>query len=170
MRRLSGFLIFLIFVFVVIAIISLLIPSKVTVARSVEINATPEEVSKQIADFELWKNWYPAFKDENITVIKNVPDSSSVTLKDKGGKDIILTRVETNADVITVDVHSSSSTKVNYRFVLTPKMNNQTQLTWDVNTDMGWYPWKKIQGILLDKFSGNQYEAALGNLKKAVEN
>jgi hypothetical protein len=34
---------------------------------------------------------------------------------------------------------------------------------------MKWYPWEKAKGIFLDKVSGPQYEAALANLKKAVE-
>jgi hypothetical protein len=43
-------------------------------------------------------------------------------------------------------------------------------LTWNVNTNLGWLPWKKMEGILLDKFSGDQYETALENLKKTAEN
>jgi hypothetical protein len=34
---------------------------------------------------------------------------------------------------------------------------------------MGWYPWKKIQGIFLDKFTGDQYVAAMKDLKIAAE-
>lgn len=169
MKRLFGFFIFFIFVFIVISLVSLLLPSKVTVTRSVEINATPEMVAYQIVDFEKWKNWYPAFKDENITIKINNSEPLSVTLKDKKGRNIILTRMESKPDMITFDVNSSSSSKITYRFTLIKKTNSQTQLTWDINTDMGWYPWKRIQGILLDKFSGNQYEMALSNLKKAAE-
>ena len=170
MKRLFGFFVFFIFVFIVISLISLLLPSKVTVTRSVEINATPEMVSSQIVDFDKWKNWYPAFKDENITVTINNSNPLSVTLKDKGGKDIILTRMESTPEIITYDVQSFSTSKVTYRFIITKKTDSQTHLTWDINTDMGWYPWKRIQGLLLDKFSGTQYEMALDNLKKAAEN
>jgi hypothetical protein len=73
-------------------------------------------------------------------------------------------------NTIDIQLRSSSSTKVNYQFILTPKMNNQTQLTWNININLGWQPWKKIEGILFDKFSGDQYETALDNLRKAAEN
>jgi hypothetical protein len=124
----------------------------------------------QIANFEEWKNWYPAFKDENVTVIKNPLKTSSVTLENKKGKTITLNLEYLHQNTINIQVESSSSTKVNYQFILIPKMNNNTELIWNINIHLGWLPWKKIEGILLDKFSGNQYEAALDDLRKAAEN
>ncbi|MDE3181822.1 MAG: SRPBCC family protein [Bacteroidota bacterium] len=167
------FIIFLLGVFIIIFLLALLLPSKVTVAKSVDINASHDKIKNQIANFEQWKNWYPAFKDENITIVKNPSKEniiSSVTLKDKEGKTILLNLVDTSNNKINIDVESASSTKVDYTFLLIPKLNNQTQLTWDVNINLGWYPWKRIEGILFDKFSGSQYEAALDDLRKAAEN
>ncbi len=167
------FIIFLLGVFIVIFLLALLLPSKVTVAKSIDINASNGKVKNQIVNFEQWKNWYPAFKDENITIVKNLSKGnviSSVTLKDKEGKTILLNLVDTSNNKINIDVESASSTKVDYTFLLIPKLNNQTQLTWDVNINLGWYPWKRIEGILFDKFSGAQYEAALDDLRKAAEN
>jgi hypothetical protein len=153
--------------------ISLLLPSQVTVLKYVEINAPAEKVMKQIVNFDEWKNWYPAFKDENIKVIKNPSAKnvlSSVTLKDVNGKSVSLNLVDTSQHLIDIQLQSLSITKVNYQFGLVSKINNQTQLTWNINIDLGWLPWKKIQGIFMDKFSGQQYQMALDNLKKAAEN
>ncbi|HET7114891.1 MAG TPA: SRPBCC family protein [Hanamia sp.] len=173
MKNVLNFLFFIITVFVIIFLVSLLLPSKVTVTKSVEINATPERVRDQIINFENWKNWYPAFTDENITIIKNPPSQNilnSVTLKDRQGKNVTLNLVDSSRNIITINLPSSSSAKVSYQFFLIPKKNNQVQLTWNINTDLGWYPWRRIRGIFLDKFSGPQYEAALENLRKAIEN
>jgi hypothetical protein len=167
------FIIFILGVFIIILLLALFLPSSVSVAKSVNINASGNDIKKQIVNFEEWKNWYPAFKNENISVVKNTPSSkmiSSVTLKDKNGKTILLNLIDTSNNRIDIEVQSNSSTKVQYLFLLIPKLNNQTQLTWDINVDLGWYPWKRIEGILFDKFSGSQYEDALGELKKAVEN
>jgi carbon monoxide dehydrogenase subunit G len=171
--RLLRFSFFILAIFIIIFLISFLLPSKVTVAKSVEINASQENVSRQITNFKNWESWYPAFKDENITVIKNSSGKdnlASVTLKDKNGKMIDLNLLGSAQNTIDIQLRSSSSTKVNYQFILTPKMNNQTQLTWNININLGWQPWKKIEGILFDKFSGDQYETALDNLRKAAEN
>lgn len=167
------FILFLITVFIVIFLLALLLPSKVTVAKSVDINASHDAIKKEIVDFNEWNNWYPAFKDENITIVKNPSTKniiSSVTLKNKEGKTILLNLVDTANNKISINVESVSSTQVQYEFLLIPKLNNQTQLTWDVNINLGWYPWKRIEGILFDKFSGSQYESALDDLRKAAEN
>lgn len=167
------FIIFILGVFIIIFLLAMLLPSRVTVAKSVDTNASPESVKNQIVNFEEWKNWYPSFKDESISIIKNPSSSeyiSSVSLKDKKGKTILLNLIDTTNNEIIIEVHSASSTQVQYEFLLIPKLNNQTQLTWDININLGWYPWKRIEGILFDKFSGTQYEAALDDLRKAAEN
>jgi hypothetical protein len=86
------------------------------------------------------------------------------------GKSVSLNLVDTSQHLIDIQLQSLSITKVNYQFGLVSKINNQTQLTWNINIDLGWLPWKKIQGIFMDKFSGQQYQMALDNLKKAAEN
>lgn len=166
------FLIFILVISILIFLSSLLLPSRVTVSKSVLINASAEKVSRQIIRFEQWENWYPAFKNEGVTVIKNPPKTgilASVTLKDKNEENIILNLIDSSQSRIDIEIETPSSTKVNYQFIITPEMNNQTQLTWDINADLGWLPWKRIRGIFLDKFSGAQYEAALDSLKKASE-
>ncbi|HEU5366002.1 MAG TPA: SRPBCC family protein [Hanamia sp.] len=170
--RFLRFVLFLLSIFVIIFLVSLLLPSHVTVLKYVEINTPAEKVMNQVVNFEEWKNWYPAFKDENITVIKNPPARgvlSSVTLKDAHGKSVNLNMVDTSQHIIDVQLQSSSSAEVNYQFVIVSKVNSQTQLTWNVNINLGWMPWKKIQGIFMDRFSGPQYQMALENLKKAAE-
>ncbi len=111
------FILFLLGVFIIIFLLALLLPSKVTVAKSVDINASHDAVKNQIVNFEQWKKWYPAFKDENITIRKKSSTKnslSSVTLKDKEGKTILLNLVDTSNNKINIDVVSASSTKVDY--------------------------------------------------------
>jgi hypothetical protein len=172
MKKVIVFLSFIIAVFVVIFFVCLLLPSKVTVAKSVEINASSVEVRKQISDFRQWKNWYPAFKEKDSTgkqqaVSKN--NLGAATFTDIKGNRITLMLTDTTQTEIRIDLASSSSVKVDYLFILKPKTEHQTELIWNVNTYLGWSPWKRIEGIFLDKFSGAQYVAALNDLKDAAE-
>jgi len=172
MKGILNFLFFIVTVFVIIFLVSLLLPSKVTVTKSVDINATKEKVRDQIINFGNWKNWYPAFSDEKTTIINNPPSQNivnSVTLKGQQDKSVTLNMVDTSQNIISINLQSSSSAKVSYQFFIIPKKNSQTQLTWNINTDLGWYPWRRIRGIFFDKFSGAQYESALENLRKALE-
>lgn len=177
--KLMRFVIFLLGIFIIIFLLSLLLPSNVTITKSVDINAPREKIINQIIDFEQWKNWHPSFKNENFSITKNEhpPNTiSSVTLHDSIGKSLTIVLVDTSKQTmptgrqaINMDLQSSSPIGINYQFVLIPKLSHQTQLTWNVIIHLGWLPWKKFEGILLDKFSGSQYENALNELKKAAE-
>jgi hypothetical protein len=172
MNQAFRFIIFLVVIFTFIFLVSLLLPSKVTITKSVLINASIEKVQNQLIHFDQWKNWYPAFKNENvtITIIKNPSNTNSVSLTNNRGKSVELTITQSNPYTISVHVHSSSSRKMAYEFILTPKAGNKIQLTWNINAQLGWYPWNRIWGIFLDKVSGSQYELALEDLKKVAEN
>lgn len=170
--RFVRFILFLVSFFIFLFLFSLVLPSHVSLLKYVEINAPIERVQSQVANFDEWENWYPAFKDSNIKVIKNPPVQnviSSVTLQ-QVDKNIQLNLLDTTQHIIDIDLQSASKTRVSYQFILNQKSNNQTQLSWKINIDLGWLPWKKIQGIFMDKFSGQQYQVALEDLKKAVEN
>ena len=166
MKQASGFIIFLVVVFVFIFLMSLLLPSKVTVTKSVLLNASIEKVQNQLIHFDEWKNWYPAFKDENVTIVKNSSKPNCVKLTNNRNKSVEFAITQSNPYTINVSLYSSSSRKVSYEFILSPKANNKIQLTWNINTQLGWYPWNRIWGIFLDKVSASQYELALEDLKK----
>jgi predicted PurR-regulated permease PerM len=164
--------IFSIVIIILIALAGLLLPSKVTITKSVLINAPSQKIKKQVNDFSNWKNWYPAFQDSTIIVTNNILKRNtlqSVSLKDNNGKQIDLDLVVSSDDTIEVAVGSPSSTKVFYQFLLIPHLSGKTQFTLNVNTYFKWYPWEKIKGIFLDKISGPQYESALNKLKEFVE-
>ena len=74
-----------------LCILTLFLPSKVTVSKSILINATEAEVAKEIGTFKNWKNWYPAFQNHEALVITTPQkgDSSFVTLTDGNAKKII---------------------------------------------------------------------------------
>ena len=170
--RLRGFVFSIIIIVVFLGLLTLLLPSKVTVTKSVLIKAGAEAVRNEILHFCNWKDWYPAFQNEKIVI--NIDSSGSgaqksVTIKEEHGKELSFYFTEIKKDTIQINVISSSFRNVNYQFILAPHSDAQTQLSWDVNLIMKWYPWEKLKGIFLDKISGPQFEAALVNFKKAVE-
>jgi predicted PurR-regulated permease PerM len=102
-------------IIILIALAGLLLPSKVTIAKSVLINAPAEKIRSQVNDFSSWKNWYPAFQNNTISVTRNTLKKNSlqsVSLKDNNGKQIDLDLIVSSNDTIEVAVGSQSSTKV----------------------------------------------------------
>jgi hypothetical protein len=170
--RLPGFVFSIIIILIAFALLTLLLPSKVTVAKSVLINAPAEAVRNEIVDLKNWKDWYPAFENKKVRMeidSSNRSAAPSLILKDEAGKKLRFYFTEIKKDTIQIRVISSTSAAVNYQFILTPHSDAQTQLTWNVNLFMEWYPWAKIKGIFLDKISGPQFEFSLNQMKKVLE-
>ncbi len=165
----AGILLILCFVFV----ITLFLPSKVTVSKSIEIDTSVAGVAREINDFNNWKNWYPAFMDKEITISivssQNLSPASTATLRDKEGHEIIFHMVSISMDSIIVDLQPNNKSAIKYQFIISPHKEGYTQVVWNVNTDLGWYPWRKLQGIIMDKVTGPEYIVALQNLKKVAE-
>ncbi len=69
MRSIKVFVISIIIMMLFFSLLTLLLPSKVTVSKSIVINASVTEVAKEIGAFENWKKWYPAFQNHEYYYI-----------------------------------------------------------------------------------------------------
>ncbi len=151
-------------------VITLFLPSQVTVSKSITINTGENKVAEQILDFNNWKNWYPAFQDKNLRANispkdKNLFEIYSVTKQNK--LSIIL--LVAKKDSIVFSVVQVGKNNQTYQLSMIPNGVAKTLLTWNINVNLGPYPWRKFMGIFLDKISGYSYEEALQKLKKAAE-
>lgn len=170
---LRAFVFSILILLLLFSLLALLLPSKVTVTKSVLINAPKEAVRSEIVDFNNWIHWYPQLQGDNVYIKIDSPKNDvyqSLTLKNKKEKVFTYHFTKIKNDSIWISASSSSSVKVNFQFILTPHSNNATQLSWNVNSQMKWYPWEKIKGIFLDKVLGSQFEYSLQQIKKYVEN
>lgn len=168
MRSVKVFIVSIISILVVISLLGLLLPSKVTLTKSVLVEASPKEIRGMINDFSKWKNWYPTMQKENLNVVIN--NSSTITLIDNAGKSVTLQIILDEINEVDVQLTTpSSKEKVVYQFLLLPQKDEKTQLTLNVNTFLKWYPWEKLKGVLMDKMSGPQYLSILNQLKIAAE-
>ncbi|HEY5405564.1 MAG TPA: hypothetical protein VIJ92_00690 [Ginsengibacter sp.] len=171
MRKAKLFLIGILILVGFLWLITLFLPSKIVVSRWVTIDANENVVAMQINDFKNWKNWYPAFQNKNIHADVSQQNDSTpfVTLTNENGKKLSLVLSKSSQKNINIQLLEDDRNAKNYEFVLLPNNKGQTQLTWNVDIELGWYPWKKLGGIFLDKIIGPQCEATLENLKIAAE-
>ncbi len=151
-------------------VITLFLPSQVTVSKSITISAAENKVTEQILDFNNWKNWYPAFQDKNISINispknKTFFEIYSVTKPEK----LSITLLVAKKDSIVFSVAQDGKNNQTYQFAIVPNGEAKMLLTWNINVNLGPYPLKKFMGIFLDKISGYSYEEALQKLKKAAE-
>ena len=170
MRQVKSFIMAVFILISFLSLITVFLPSKISVSKSIFINAKDSAVAEEIEDFKNWKNWYPAFQNKNMTVIQSVRnDTVFAELSTENQIQIQVASFSPNKATINIFFLNINNHKENFQFLVGPGGSGETNLTLNVNTDLGWYPWKKLVGIFLDKITGPEYEATIRNIKIAAE-
>lgn len=172
MRLLKGFVIAVTGLFIVITLLSLLMPSKVMTVRSVTIHGTTQQVFQEIKDLQQWKHWHPVFMQDSNSISISNPSSgvNAFASWNTKGKENKLTITEVLATQVKASLaRTGENASENILSVTALKDSNNVEAEWRVLTKMKWYPWEKFSGIFVDKITGPGYEAALSNLKVLIE-
>ena len=169
MRKIIFITIGFLFILGMLSVLSLLLPSKVSVTKSVGINAPIAEVYKYVNDFQKWPEWFLPMEEDSSVQITYGSDNSSVTLKDAKGIELVFEKLPSTADTINIALNSKSSSDVFYQFMLISQNAENTQIVLNVNTYFKWYPWERIKGMFLDKMTGPMYQKSLLQLERKIE-
>jgi len=170
MRQIKLFVIPVLLLLAFLCLITIFLPSQIMVSKTISINANPHIVSWQITNFNSWKNWNPLFEDKNITIdINQNTDTPYAILTDKNQKKLILRLIHSSPKNVDIALSNGGNSTETYQFILVTNNNGETQITWNVNSQLKWYPWKKLTGVFMDKIKGPQYEEVLKNLKTICE-
>jgi hypothetical protein len=158
--------------FIVITLISLLLPSNVKVSRAVIISAPPDKIYAQVADFRNWKNWHPSLQGSGIVVTYSDPSFGKNAFCDiSNGYQKTHLQI-TDADSTTVKFLSqlNGGDAINNEISITPiKEQHSFQVEWKAFSKLNWYPWEKFYGIYIDRITGPGYDAVLNDLKDSLE-
>jgi hypothetical protein len=173
MRLIKAFLTGVAGLFIVITLLSLLIPSKVKVSRTALINNTSTaKIIAQIADLYNWKNWHPVFKNTD-TKINITPEAGSDNTSAEiiyGGKSAKLLITSADSNSVKFTLQSTGENEIQNEILVSsiPDQSN-VQVEWRAINKLKWYPWEKFYGIFIDKLTGPGYDDALKGLKDYLE-
>ncbi len=134
-----------IFLFIVIFLISRMVPSTVRISRAININAPKELVYPILADTSRWRPWNQLMGDGiKIEILK--ADSNLISSRWSYGDRSLdgFYRIERIGDVTVVQ--------------------------WYFDFRLKWYPWEKFGSITFEDQFGKPMEASLTKLKKLVSN
>ena len=172
MRLIKGFILALIGLFIVVILLSLLIPSKVVVARGVAINANPAKVFAELSNLRNWRHWQPVFKNDSI-ILNFSTDSTGVNSfcewEDRGKKNKFIITGIGQFELTVAMVRKGENDVINTLSILPLPDSNSVQVQWRAFTNLKWYPWEKFYGIFIEKITGQGYEDALNSLKSYAE-
>jgi len=173
MQRIKGFIFTLAGLFILVTLLSLLIPSKLLVSRGVVINANAEKVFAAVSNMHQWGKWQPAFKN-NPAAVHYSTDSNTINSfcewESNGHLNKFVIRTVQPMQITTALVREGENDVTNIISVLPLSDSNTVQVEWKALTKLKWYPWEKFYGIFLEKLTGQGYEDALDGLKDHVEN
>jgi len=175
MRILQRVLKIVILLIILLAAAAYLLPRQVTVERSIEIDAPVTEVFARVSGLKTSAEWSPWLSiDPDIQLNYSGPDTGVgaklVWASDhpnvgNGQQEII--EVVANEKVVTALDFGDMGTAL-AAFTLAPA-GEKTNITWDLNTDMGNSPVGRYMGLLMDRMVGADYEKGLVSLKAMVE-
>jgi hypothetical protein len=157
----------LVVLFALFTLIGLLMPSSVTVGRSVEINAPADSVRFYTNDFANWRYWISGADTAYYEPL--TASTSSKNSKIKLGT-YTVTVIDINLNyIVTVWQGESTREQLNRLNLYYNASSGTTTLNWSFKQQLHWYPWERLSAMLHDKVFGPSMEASLGRLKQVCE-
>jgi len=160
MRLLKLAVISIVVFFLLFTVMGTLFPSNVVVSRAINISASPEKISRFIADYNQWNEWMQGAKTSELKVV------SKDSIKAYFGN-IIISLKEHKDYTWVHEWKGRSNTQVS-TFRIIPSGEVST-IAWKFEEHLRWYPWEKLGRIMSDKILGTSMEQSLDNLKLAAE-
>lgn len=148
--------------FMVILLISLLLPSHIRISRAIDINAPAEKIYPLVSDIKQWDKWNEYIRAYHNRVVEND------LLK---ADEIAIFITSNKPGLVTADWQPPSGNKFGSGFAIIGSNNKQsfTAVQWYFDFHIKWYPWAKFQSIVYDQQLGPVLEKSLANLKKIAE-
>jgi uncharacterized protein YndB with AHSA1/START domain len=171
MRFIKLGLISIVVLFLIITAISALIPSSVTITRTINIDAPIDSVYNNINDPNKWSRWLSNSDSAKFTITgSSVGKGSHVTIDYTGSTnktDIDI--LESSPTEIKMLWHTGEAKPLTDDFYLITKPGTPVTLQWEFIQKVKWYPWEKFSLIFSDKAFGPFMEKSLDNLKQLLE-
>lgn len=147
--------------------LAMLLPRKVSVAKTININAPQETIIAQVSDFKNWPHWFPVLK-ENLANM-NIRSETSAILQRENGKNIDVQFLYKKKNAVSFKTSIASGAAQIYELRTEPLAGGGFRTDMIVSTTFSWYPWQRARTLFMDKITGPQYEEALKNLQTWCE-
>jgi hypothetical protein len=160
MKFIKLFLISLALLMLLVIGIAMLIPSHVRISRAIDVNASKENIMKELGDLREWPSW-------NEFVVDSILKSPVYTEKSIRSNGLTITLQRAAGDTV-IAVWKNEQQELIGGFNLIAS-HEQFVVQWYFDFYQRWYPWEKFASIGFDKQYGPLMENSLTHLKNRVE-
>lgn len=149
---------------------------KVSVSRSIVVNAPIDNVFDQFNDLNkrlAWSPWEAQDSTMHTTIgdiSKGVGASYSWTSEESGDGKISYSEVIANQLIQTDLFFGSPEEEPAQGLIIFNEAEDGVKVTWEVHMDMGNNPVMRIMGRYMDEMVGSTFESGLISMKEIVEN
>jgi hypothetical protein len=126
---------------------SLFFPSRIRISKATDVKADKAVLSSLIKDTANWKKWYPGADSVKLNV--------TIT-------------TATDSLIVAVSNVSGGRRAVSGWNIYEAGMPGMITVQWYMDFKLGWLPWEKFSGLLLEKRYGPVMEKGLENMKKVL--
>ena len=156
-------------------VVSLFLPSKYHVERSLAMRAKPEAIIPFVVDLRLWPSWtaWNTERDPTLTFDYSgsrigVGATSSWNGKQSGTGTMTITSADPRTGA-KYDLNFEHGKYLSKGAITLEPAGDATKVVWTDDGDLGWSPIGRYFGLLMDKYMGPDFEAGLQKLKQKVE-
>jgi hypothetical protein len=154
----------IILLFLLLATISLFLPSNIRITKTQTIYSDKEKLMEWVSDPLKWKQWYPGLDTAKAFYEAGLVTGLSVNEEKKQA--IIIT--EKRPDEIDVVYRISGEKKMTGGWKLLAQ-ENAVVIQWYITLHVSWYPWEKFAGLIYEKSLAGQMNTGLEKLKQLAE-
>jgi len=175
MKLLKRILLVVLLIPILLVLVSLFLPSKYRVERSVTMRARPETVFPHINTLKHWPEWtawtvakYPDMKVSFAGPETGVGATYRWDGKSTGQGTLKLTRSDVNKS-IGYDLDFENGKYVSTGAIVLEPAGDSVRIIWSNEGQLGWNPVSRVFGLFMDKMMGPDFEEGLRNLQQKVE-
>lgn len=170
MRLLKQAIIALVVFGIMLLFFSLLLPSRISVSRTVLVHAPKDSVMAALLRMEDWKHWNPVLQDSAAKY--SIVSTQQVDWVNAAGISNSIQLKRSATDSIDVIIRSNNKPVFSSGFIVAghPQDSLLAKVEWWISEDIKWYPWEKFYGLFSESFRETYMDNTLQLFRYYIEN
>lgn len=170
MRLIKQIIIGFIGIGTIIFIISLFLPSRMHVSKSVLLHIPHDSIVSNLTRLSQWHNWNPLLQDS--LAVYDFSGENKVTWKTRDNKINTLELEQPAKDTINIIIKTDDVQVFESGFNVIDNTDNTglTKVDWWIIENLKWYPWEKFYGLFSESLKEAYLENNLQSFKRHMEN
>jgi hypothetical protein len=144
--------------------LSLFFPSHVRISKATDIVAEKDSIKNMLASAGNWKKWYPGADTASFVFIEG-----KIKGIETGPMAGLMITNNTDSTVETMNMGPGSKKGESGWNIYSGITPGTFTVQWYMDFHLGWLPWNKFSGLLLEKRYGPRMEQGLTKLKSLLE-